>query len=915
MIKQVKPSLPQVRRFYLLTTLFLVGLSFYTFFQIKSLISSSEWINHTNKVNSSLDKVSNAFVNAVSNQKTYLVTGDTTKIIARNADFFTIDTQLNVLDSLTKDNPDQAANLLVLRRTIHEKRANLDVLLQTYPPFEISNSLANSLADALHKTELVNYEIDKMSTFENNLLVERNKNYTQLSTITPLFIITLSLGAVLILLGFYIRLNNVIHELQDVHVKLDISNKELENKNKELIKTGEQFLKMFDNNPVALTFGEIDSDKIVYANNAFFSAFGYSKAEVINHTADELNLVSQEETARLLPIILGHLQENRTVEELQALPGEERAELLLQLREKMFQNGFEVSYTRKTGETFIAIVFYEIIDIGNIKYALTSYVDITEHKEALKEIEDQKAFSELIIASDPAMVFATDENMHITVWNKKVEVHSGLRKEETVGKHILDIYPEYNNEQWQRLLHSVLKDGKSLHFSKVEFKRRKGFGESWIIPLRNSSQNIIGILAITRDITETTEMNVRLEKINADLAKINEELNNTTATLIKSEERYNRMIKEVKDYAILFLSKEGLVENWNDGAARIKGYQADEIIGAHFSKFYTEEDRKNDLPQNLLLTAIKNGKAIHEGWRIRKDGSKFWGNTVITAIHDNDNNIIGFSKVTRDLSDKKNAEDIILAAYRELEYKNRELQKSNKELESFNYISSHDLQEPLRQIQIFASRFNDTELQNLSETGRVYFTKIYHAAKRMQNLISDLLTYSKAKTEERKYKSIDLTTLINEIKEEFAESIAEKKTVFITENLGTIHVIPFQFRQLLHNLIGNAIKFAKPNMPSIIKIHMETVSADAVPDINVNNELQYYHITVSDNGIGFDQQYHKRIFEVFQRLHDHQKIAGTGMGLAIAKTIVENHNGIILASGEPGNGATFDIYLPVKTNN
>ena len=96
---------------------------------------------------------------------------------------------------------------------------------------------------------------------------------------------------------------------------------------------------------------------------------------------------------------------------------------------------------------------------------------------------------------------------------------------------------------------------------------------------------------------------------------------------------------------------------------------------------------------------------------------------------------------------------------------------------------------------------------------------------------------------------------------------------------------------------------------------METVSADAVPDINVNNELQYYHITVSDNGIGFDQQYHKRIFEVFQRLHDHQKIAGTGMGLAIAKTIVENHNGIILASGEPGNGATFDIYLPVKTNN
>lgn len=911
---KVKPMLIQVRTFYILTTLFLVALSFYTFFQIKSLIASSEWINHTNKVNSTLEQVSNSFINALSNQKTYLVTGDSAMIIARDADFENIEQLLNILDSLTADNPEQSANLIMLRKVITEKKANLNMLLETYEPLKISPDLSNSLSEALKKTEIVKQEIDKMAVLETKLLNERNYSYTQLSSITPLFIISLSLGALLILLGFYVRLNNVLHELQDVHEKLNESHTALENKNKELIKTGEQFLKMFDNNPVALTFGEIDSDKIVYANNSFHTMFGYANDEVINHTPEELNLVSPEETARLLPIIMGHLQEERSVEQLQALPAAERADLLLKLREKMFQNGFEVTYTRKNGSEFFAIVFYEVIDIGNIKYALTSYIDITDRKAALKEIEDQKAFSELIIASDPAMVFATDENLHITVWNKKVEAHTGLKKEDTVGKHILEVYPEYNNEQWNRIFNSVLHDGKSLHFSKVEFKRSKGYGESWIIPLRNSSQQIIGILTITRDITETTEMNLKLEKINADLAQMNAELNKTAETLQKSEERYNRMIKEVKDYAIVFLSKDGKVENWNEGAAKIKGFKAEEIIGVHFSKFYSDEDRENGLPQKLLDTAVKFGKAIHEGWRVRKDGSKFWGNTVITAIHDNDDNIIGFSKVTRDLSDKKNAEDIILAAYRELEVKNRELQKSNKELESFNYISSHDLQEPLRQIQIFASRFSDTELQNLSENGRIYFNKIYNAAKRMQNLISDLLSYSRAKTEERKYKLVNLNTLINEIKEEFAETIYDKQAIIEAENLGAVNVIPFQFRQLIYNLIANALKFAKPDLPSIIKITNEIVDSDKVPDINPNSKTQYYHIAVSDNGIGFEQQYHKRIFEVFQRLHDHQKIAGTGMGLAIAKTIVENHNGIIKASGEPDKGATFDIYLPIKQN-
>jgi light-regulated signal transduction histidine kinase (bacteriophytochrome) len=249
-----------------------------------------------------------------------------------------------------------------------------------------------------------------------------------------------------------------------------------------------------------------------------------------------------------------------------------------------------------------------------------------------------------------------------------------------------------------------------------------------------------------------------------------------------------------------------------------------------------------------------------------------------------------------------------------LEIKNAELQATNKELESFNYISSHDLQEPLRQIQIFSSRISDVEQQNLSDAGKTYFDKLNSAAKRMQNLITDLLIYSRTKTGEIKFKTINLNHIINEVTEELAEIISEKHaTVEVTE-LGDANVIPFQFRQMMFNLIGNALKFAKPDTPPHIIIKNEKIKSNQVSSANPAIETEFYHISITDNGIGFEPQYKDRIFGVFQRLHDKQKSAGTGIGLAIVKNIVENHKGIITATGELNKGATFDIYIPANQN-
>ena len=246
-----------------------------------------------------------------------------------------------------------------------------------------------------------------------------------------------------------------------------------------------------------------------------------------------------------------------------------------------------------------------------------------------------------------------------------------------------------------------------------------------------------------------------------------------------------------------------------------------------------------------------------------------------------------------------------------LEQKNEELIQSNKELESFNYISSHDLQEPLRQIQNFTSRIITNEQQNLSDKGKNYLEKVNNAANRMQTLIADLLAYSRTKTAERKFEITDLNTIVEDVTTEFKETIDEKHATIEVGEMCEANIIPFQFRQLMHNIIGNALKFSNPDIPPLIKIKSCNIRYSKTNDAKLTLGKEYCHISITDNGIGFEPQYKDRIFEVFQRLHDKQKINGTGIGLAIVKKIVENHNGIITATSELNEGATFDIYIPV----
>ncbi len=247
----------------------------------------------------------------------------------------------------------------------------------------------------------------------------------------------------------------------------------------------------------------------------------------------------------------------------------------------------------------------------------------------------------------------------------------------------------------------------------------------------------------------------------------------------------------------------------------------------------------------------------------------------------------------------------------ELRTRNLQLLRSNDELEAFNRVASHDLQEPLRKIQMFISRIEESEAHRLTTKGKTYFEKVVAASNRMQSLIRNLLTYSRIESTHENFSEIDLNQVFDLVVENLSEQLKVTKVkIIVKDALPRINGVSFQMEQLFTNLISNAIKYRNPKIPSKILVDTSKVHRDQINVHFHKNHVSYHKIIVSDNGIGFGQDQAEKIFEIFQRLHSKTEYSGTGIGLAICKKIVLNHQGFIHAEGEPGKGSIFYIYLP-----
>jgi PAS domain S-box-containing protein len=371
------------------------------------------------------------------------------------------------------------------------------------------------------------------------------------------------------------------------------------------------------------------------------------------------------------------------------------------------------------------------------------------------------------------------------------------------------------------------------------------------------------------------------------------------SALRQSEERFRLAVADVTTYGILTLDAGGRVATWNAGAERIKGYRADEIIGKHFSCFYPQEDVAAGKPEMELTAATAQGRVEDEGWRVRKDGSRFWASVVITAMRGADGKLIGFSKVTRDLTERKNAEENIQKLNHDLEQHVAELIVANNELDAFTHSLAHDLRAPLRHMHGFATLLCETSNKRLDAEGRRFLGKILQSSGEMGRLVDELLAFARLGRVELQQTQVDLQRLVEEARQQLAPDTQGRPISWQVGQLPNVSADPALLRQVLVNLLSNAVKYTNKKDDARIEIGSS----------NGNGEITVF---VRDNGAGFEMEYAQKLFRVFQRLHRAEEFEGTGVGLANVRRIIERHGGRVWAEGQPGHGATFYFSLPVK---
>lgn len=474
-------------------------------------------------------------------------------------------------------------------------------------------------------------------------------------------------------------------------------------------------------------------------------------------------------------------------------------------------------------------------------------------------------------------VFVLDVDGRVASWNPGAERINGYLAEEIVGRPFSVFYtPEdIDSGRPARELATAREVGRVVDEG---VRVRKDGSRFWandvLTALHDQDGALIGFGKVTRD---ESARRAAHEAVRA------------------SEERLRLMIEAVRDYAIFMLDPSGHVTSWNSGAQHLKGYTADEVIGSHFELFYSEEDRARKHPQEELAIAARVGRYEEEGWRIRKDGSRFWANVLITALREPSGTLVGYAKVTRDLTERRAAEQALRAANEDLERRVRErtaeFAAANREIEAFSYSVSHDLRAPLRSLDGF-SRLVLERGRELDPELRDYLQRIRAASERMSELIDAMLGLARLTRAQLVRERVDVTALVSAIADELRSAEPSRRVELAVARGLSVDADPRLVRIVFENLLRNAWKFTRRNEVA----HVEVGMADG-------------ELFVRDDGVGYPAERADKLFVPFQRLHRVKDFEGTGIGLATVQRIVLRHGGRIRSRGEIGRGAAFFFTL------
>ena len=508
--------------------------------------------------------------------------------------------------------------------------------------------------------------------------------------------------------------------------------------------------------------------------------------------------------------------------------------------------------------------------------------DITSKRQAEEETKRQKELLQLILESIADGVVVADSNGKFLVFNAAAEQILGIgateatpdKWSEQYGVYLPDTVTPYPPDQLP-LVRTIR--GESVDVVEL-FIRNPQVPEGRLLsingrPLRNEDGAVQGGVVVFHDMTERK----KAEEV-----------------LRQSEERFRLLVSEVTDYAILMLDPEGIIASWNAGAERIKGYRSDEILGKHFSCFYTTEDVESGKPAHELKVATEQGRFEDEGWRLRKDGSRLWANVVVTALRDRTGHLRGFAKVTRDITEHKRTQELLMQAKEEAE-------RGSKFKDQFLSTMSHELRTPLNAVLGFSDLLADERYGPLNDRQQRYVAHIHTGGKHLLKLISDILDLSKIEAGRMELAREDVT-----VASAFTEVIsalyplAEKKSQALLQQVEPnihVHADAMRFKQILMNLVANAIKFT----PESGRIELAARQVD-----------DQVRVEVRDNGPGIPLDQQQRIFEAFVRLtQSGAATEGTGLGLAITSRLVELHGSKLGIESQPGAGTCFYFSLPL----
>jgi PAS domain S-box-containing protein len=356
-------------------------------------------------------------------------------------------------------------------------------------------------------------------------------------------------------------------------------------------------------------------------------------------------------------------------------------------------------------------------------------------------------------------------------------------------------------------------------------------------------------------------------------------INLPTAT---SDDLYQLQVKNLKDYAMFLMDADGIIMTWNAGVEQLLGYSESEWMGRHSSVIFTPPDKAAEVCATEMEAAANQGCVSDIRWHRRKDGTQFFANGVLNSIRDESGQLIGFTKILNDETTRKKLEDSLV--------------ESNRALEQFAYAVSHDLQEPLRTINIYAQMLLTRHSAGLDGEAAEALQFITQSVKRMHGLIDDLLSYARVAADREPPVEISLDHDIESAISQLEQAIKDAGAVVTHDPLPTVITERSQMTRLFQNLIGNSIKYRSP---------------DRQPKIHVSSRPEGSHwlISIHDNGIGFSPEYAETIFTPFRRLHG-KEYPGTGVGLSICRRIVERYGGKIWAESVPGEGSTFHFTLP-----